>query len=168
MWPLLGLMLLGYVPTQLPDVGNPKPEFKIEVHIVEFKPIEGITKKTSDPELYLHIKPALVVTRADVVSVQKRRLRGPTIGTKETGFKHYPGLEVDVQLTNDAKRRIKEAVIKARYATTSRTPIVGIVINDKYNGSWTKFFLHDPSLSRSYWENFGLRIGCTSDKEKAD
>lgn len=167
MWPLLGLLLLVGEPTELTADEKPQSEFKIRVHIVEFKPIKGITKETSDPEVHLHIKPALVVTPADVVSVQKRRLRGPTFGNRETGFKHYPLLRVSIHLTNKAKLRLKAAVLKARSLTTTGSPCVGIVVNDNYDGTWTKFSLDDPT-SGVYWNKFGPRISCTGNEEKAN
>ncbi len=167
MWPLLGLVLLGAEPAELTVDERPQPELKIEVRIVELKPIKGVTEKDPNSSNHLHVKPALVVTPADVTSVQKRRLRGPTIGTKETGFKHYPRLVVDLQLTQEANRRLKAAVLKARSATTTRTPLIATVVNDNYDGTWTKFVLDDPT-SLVYWSRFGCQIGCTGDEEKAE
>ncbi len=169
MWPFIGLVLLGVAPSGLAVDEKPQPEFKIEVRIVEFEAIEGVTKQDPDSKYHLHIKPALVVTPADVASVQKRRMRGPTIGSRETGFKHYPSLVVNIQLTREAKLRLKAAVLKARPATTTPTgnPLITTVFNGKHDGSWTKYVLDDPT-SLVYWSNFGPSIGCTRDKEKAD
>jgi hypothetical protein len=41
------------------------------------------------------------------------------------------------------------------------------VVNDHYDGVWTKFVLDDPT-SLVYWNKFGCRISCTGDEEKAD
>ncbi len=164
---LLGLLLLVVEPPELTADVEPQPQFDIRVHIVEFKPIKGVTKETSDAEVHLHIKPALVVTPADVISVEKRTLRGPTFGTRETGFKHYPLLRASIQLNDVAKLRLKEAVLDARSLTTTRSPVVGVVVNGNYDGTWTKFILDDPTSS-VYWNRFAPRISCTGNEERAD
>lgn len=167
MWAAIGLVLLGGTPWESAGDEQPQSELKIEVCIVEFKAIEGVTKQDPDSKDHLHIKPVLVVTPDDIASVQKRGLRGPTIGSKKTGYQHYPRLVVDLHLTQEAKLRLKTAVMKARSASTTRTPIIATVVNDKYDGAWTKFVLDDPT-SLVYWSNFGCRISCTGDEEKAD
>lgn len=158
---LLGVVLLCAEPAQDSADEKPKPDFKIEVRIVEFKPIEGVTKQDPNSKYHLRIKPALVVKLEDVASARKRWLRGSTIGTKETGFKHYPRLLVDIELTKEAKLRLKAAVEK----TSSRK--VTTVLNDKHLGGWTKYIIDDPS-SLVHWEKFAPRISCTNDEEKAD
>ena len=167
MWPLIGLVLLSADLADETVVESTQPEFRVEVRIVEFRPIKGVTERRPEWSNHLHAKPALVVTPADVTSVQKRSLRGPTIGSRKTGFKHYPRLVVDLQLTEEAKLRLKTAVVKARTVSTTRTPIIATVVNDKYDGAWTKFVLDDPT-SLVYWKKLGCRISFTRDEESAD
>ena len=63
---------------------------------------------------------------------------------------------------------IKAAVQKTQSTTTTNAPIVAVVINENHNGSWSKYYLDGPTSSENLWSNFRVRIGCTSDKEKAD
>lgn len=167
MWYLLGLALLCAEPAEIGADEKPQPKLRIDVRIVEFKPIEGITRQDPNSQDHLHIEPALVVTPADVASIHKRGLRGPTIGSNETGFQHYPRLVVNIQLTEQAKRRLKAAVLKSRPTTTTKHPILATVVNNKHDGSWTKYILDDPTSS-VHWSNFGPSIGCTFDKKLAD
>lgn len=167
MWLLLGLVFLGVEPSELTVDEKLKPEFKIEIRIVEFKPIKGVTKLDPFSLCHLHIKPALVVTPAEVASVQKRWLRGPTIENVKNGStKHHPRLVVDIQLTKAAKLRLKKSIEQSR-STTTKNRLVTTVLNDKHLGGWTKYNTDDPS-SLVYWSKFGPRISCTSDKENAD
>ncbi|MEM8671263.1 MAG: serine/threonine-protein kinase [Planctomycetota bacterium] len=145
--------------------GEGQSEFRIEVRIIESAAIDGVTKQDPNSLYHLRIKPALVITSAEVASVQKRVLRGPTIENRKTGeSKHYPRLVVDIQLTDEAKLRLKTAVEK----TSSRK--ITTVLNDKHLGGWGKY-ITDENQEHSplaHWRQFGPRISITGDPKKAD
>ena len=165
---LFGLLFVGSETSGSPVDEFQQPEFKVEVRILELKSIKGITKQATDSQNHLRIKPGLVVATKDVVTAKKRFLRGPTIGNKKTGFKHYPRLVVDLQLTNEAKQRLKAAVQQARPSSTTNTPIVAIVVNGKHDGAWSKYWLEDSTTSSNLWSNFTVRISCSTNEKKAD
>lgn len=164
MWPLFGLVLLGADPSGAAADEKPQPAITVEVRLVEFEPIEGVTKHYPWSEDHLHIKPLLVVTPADVASIKRRTLRGPTFGTKETGFRHQPRHVVDVTLTKEAKLRLKKAVEER---TTTGKEVITTVVNDRHDGAWTKYVTNDPSAP-NHWSHFGPRISCWFHEKNVD
>lgn len=161
----LALVLLCVESSQLSVDQKPQPDIKIEVRIIESAPIEGVTKQDPNSLYHLRIEPALVVTPAEVASVQKRTLPGVTMENRKTGeSKHYPRLVVDIQLTDKAQTRLKAAVEK----TKSRK--IATVVDGKHLGGWTRYITdetedHSPLV---HWSRFGPRISCTGNPKKAD
>lgn len=154
------------VQSSVPTVSaKQQPEFKVEVRIIESAAIDGLTSQDPSSLSHLRIKPALVITPSEVASVRERTLQGPTIADAKTGkSKHYRRLAIDIQLTDEAKLKLKAAVEK----TSSRK--LTTVLNDKHLGDWTKYVTDDSQDHSTlvHWSQFSPRIHIRDDRKKME